>query len=119
MSYRIDFDYDPPLETNQGEFFDICVDCYDMMNGLIIKNEDVRADLSRPKSPSDMLKMQPIFTRLTSTTPPSIPTQPSKLVTNIELTDNSNTTPSNKNFSRNNLKLDLKPVYTSNQIKNP
>jgi hypothetical protein len=78
------------------------------MSGLIVKTHD----LNRPKSPTtDLLKMQPIFTRLTT----------SPVVSNIKISDSNVSTPSNNNqiFSRNSLKLDLKPVYTNNQTKNP
>ena len=77
------------------------------MSGLIVKSHD----LNRPTSSTEILKMQPIFTRLTT----------SPVVSNIKIADYSNISTPNNNqpFSRNCMKLDLKPVYTNNQIKNP
>ena len=61
---------------------------------------------------SEVLTMQPLFTRLTTPTP---------VITKITIKDCSsliNTPIMNQNYSRNSLKLDVKPVYTNTQIKN-
>ncbi len=104
---RIDYDYDQ-IDSNQ---FEICVDCYEMMNGLIIKTNGNENKELNPTSP-DVLTMQPLFTRLTTPSSPVITTRK----TTIENQPDFN---NKKSFlSRNSLKLDLKPVYPNTQIKN-